>query len=145
MNRATPQMRKLAKNLIALDMGRNKSYLTKNSDVFQVCEKLRPPLATLVGNEAFRALLSHALALASKEEPQMSAMYVNVDGTLEVPEEIHAQIKKDEFFEGRVLLLAHLLGLLMAFIGENLTVWLVRGAWPKVRVNNLDFDEGVIK
>ena len=145
MNRVNLQMRQLAKTLIDLETVRNKSLMIKNPDAFQVCEKLRPPLATLVGNEAFRALLAHALALASREEPQLSAVRVNADGTLEASEEIQAQIRKDKYFEGRVLLLAQLLGLLVDFIGEKLTVWLVREAWPKARVNHLDLGEGGIK
>ena len=40
---------------------------------------------------------------------------------------------------GRVVLLAHLLGLLVAFIGEDLTQRLLREAWPKLPAikNNL--------
>ena len=142
MNRASPQMRKLAKTLIALEMGRNKSLKIKKLDAFEVCEKLRPPLATLVGNEAFRALMAHALALASRDEPGLRAMQVKWDGTLEVPEEIHAQIRKNKFFEGRILLVSQLLGLLVDFIGEKLTLWLVRQAWPKVRINGMVVGEG---
>jgi hypothetical protein len=46
------------------------------------------------------------------------------------------------FFEGRIVLLAQLLGLLVAFIGENLAVRLVREAFPKAPVNNLDLVNG---
>jgi hypothetical protein len=38
-----------------------------------------------------------------------------------------------------VVLLAQLLGLLVAFIGENLTLRLMREVWPKVPLNELDF------
>jgi hypothetical protein len=46
------------------------------------------------------------------------------------------------FFEGRIVLLAQLLGLLVAFIGENLAFRLVREAFPKAPVNNLDLVNG---
>jgi hypothetical protein len=36
-------------------------------------------------------------------------------------------------------MLAQLLGLLVAFVGESLTVRLVREVWPKVRLDDLDF------
>ena len=49
-------------------------------------------------------------------------MHVKADGSLEGVEEHHAQLDPDELFEGRVVLLAQLLGLLVAFIGENLTL-----------------------
>ena len=141
MTQATPQMRELARCLIAFDATATKSSPSQNSDTFQVCEKLRPQLVTLVGNEAFRALLAHALALATAEIPELRAMHVKPDGTLEMSEEIHAQVKADKFFEGRVVLVAQLLALLEAFIGENLTLRLVREVWPKVAARDLDLND----
>jgi hypothetical protein len=58
-------------------------------------------------------------------------------------EEHHAQLDLDELFEGRVVLLAQLLGLLVAFIGENLTLRLVREVWLQAQLHDLDFDDGV--
>ena len=55
---------------------------------------------------------------------------------------LHAQLDPDEFSEGGVVLLAQLLGLLVAFIGENLTLRLVREVWPKVPLDDLDFGNG---
>jgi hypothetical protein len=142
MNRVTPQMRKLAARLIAFDSSGNNSSRTKNPDVFHVCEKLRPQLATLVGNEAFRALVSHALALARAESPSLREVRVNAKGLLEAPTEIHGRINSVSFLETRVVLVAQLLGLLAAFIGENLTLGLVREVWPKARVNPVGSNNG---
>jgi hypothetical protein len=47
-----------------------------------------------------------------------------------------------EIFDGRVVLLAQLLGLLVAFIGERLTLSLVREIWPRIPLNDLDFGNG---
>ena len=138
MNRATAPMRKLARRIIALEAG----YKSLNAAHFQVCENLRPQLATLVGNEAFRALLAHALALATAEVPALRAVRVKEDGTLEASDEIHEQINADIFFEGRIVLVAQLLGLLVAFIGENLTLRLLYESWPKVTFTSLDLDKG---
>ena len=55
---------------------------------------------------------------------------------------IEEQLNPDKFFEGRVVLLAQLLGLLVAFIGANLTLRLVREIWPKVPLNDLNFGNG---
>ena len=57
-------------------------------------------------------------------------------------QELHAQLYPDEWFEGRVVLLAQLLGLMVAFIGENLTLRLVREVWPKAPLDDLDFGNG---
>jgi hypothetical protein len=54
-------------------------------------------------------------------------------------DELGPQVGPDEIFEGRVVLLAQLLGLLVAFIGELLTLRLVRDVWPKLSLNDLDF------
>lgn len=136
-------MRSLARRLIAYDASQSKNSQANYSDVFQVCEKLRPQLATLVGNEAFRALLAHALALAQTEVPDLRALFVKADGTLEMSEEIHAQVKADKFFEGRVVLVAQLLGLLEAFVGENITLRLIRESWPQAAFNDLEVNDGV--
>jgi hypothetical protein len=142
MSRATPQMRNFATRLIADEARGYKLSATKTSADFNVCEKLRPNLETFMGNAGYRALLSRALALAKAEVPSLRAVHVNADGTLEGVEEHRAQLDPDELFEGRVILLAQLLGLLVAFIGENLTLRLVREVWPKASLDNLGFGNG---
>src|SRR5450759_1221283 len=134
MSRATPKMRDFAERLIAYETRENKSSETKTSGPFLVGEKLRPQLATLMGNVGFRALLSRALALANAEAPWLRAVHVNTDGSFQGLDELGP----DEIFEGRVVLLAQLLGLLVAFIGELLTLRLVRDVWPKLSLNEVD-------
>jgi hypothetical protein len=122
--------------------GENKSSETKTPAAFLIDEKLRPHLATLMGKVGFRALLSRALVLTNAEVPWLRALHVNADGSLEGLDELDAQVDPKEIFEGRVVLLAQLLGLLVAFIGENLTLRLVREVWPKLSLNDLDFGKG---
>ena len=136
-------MRLFAERLIEYETGGNKSSQTITPAAFPVPEKLRPHLATLMGNGGFRALLSRALALANAEIPWLRAVQVKADGSLEGLEERLAQLDPDELSEGRVVLLAQLLGLLVAFIGEKLTLRLVREVWPEVPLNDLDFGNGV--
>ena len=135
-------MRDLSQGLIAYETGENKFSETKTPAACRVGEKLRPHLVTFMGNIGFRALLSRALALANAEVSWLSAVHVKADGSLGGLEELHAQLDPVDFFEGIVVLLAQLLGLLVAFIGENLTVSLVREVWPKVSLNDLDLDSG---
>jgi hypothetical protein len=124
-------MRDFAERLIAHETRENKSSETKTSGPFLVGEKLRPHLAPLMGNVGFRALLSRALALANAEVPWLRAVHVKADGSFQGLDELGAQVDPDEIFEGRVVLLAQLLGLLVAFIGEDLTLRLVREVLPK--------------
>jgi hypothetical protein len=135
-------MRDLAERLIAYETRDNKSSETKTPTACLVGEKLRPHLATLMGNVGFRALLSRALALANAEVPWLRAVHVKADGSFEGLDELGAQVDPDEIFEGCVVLLAQLLGLLVAFIGEDLTLRLGREVWPKVSLDDLDFGKG---
>jgi hypothetical protein len=138
MSRAsTPQMRNVAKRLMAYETGVNKCSGTKTPVAFHCCEKLRPRLATLMGDAGFRALLSRALA--SSEVRRLHGVNVKADGSLEGLEDLHVQLAPGEFFEARVVLLAQLLGSLVAFIGEDLTLHLVREVWPNIPINDLDF------
>jgi len=143
MSRATPQMRDFAKRLIACETRINKSAEIKNPVGLPVPEKLRTQLATVMGTGGFNALLARALVLASAEVPRFSAIQVKADGSLAGVEEVRAQLSPSAFFEGRVVLLAQLLGLLVAFIGETMTVRLVREVWPKAPLNGLELGKGV--
>jgi hypothetical protein len=135
-------MRDFAERLIAHETRENKSSETKTSGPFLVGENLRPHLAPLMGKAGFRALLSRALALADAEVPWLRAVHIKADGSFDGLDELGAQVDPDEIFKGRVVLLAQLLGLLVAFIGEDLTLRLVREVWPKLSLNNLDFGKG---
>ena len=107
-------------------------------DVFDVCEKLRPPLAMLMGNGGFRGLIGRARALASAEVPWLRSLKVNSEGTVTGLVEIQPPVSMDALSAGRIELLAQMLGLLVAFIGENLTLRLVREVWPKTPLLDLE-------
>ena len=142
MSRATPKLRDFAARLIAYETTNNKSSETKTSAAFLVDEKLRSHLATLMGNVGFCALLSRALVLTNAEVPWLRAVHVKADGSLEGLDKLDAQVDPDEIFEGCVVLLAQLLGLLVAFIGETLTLRLVRDVWPDLSLNDLNLGTG---
>ena len=135
-------MRDFAERLIAYETKGNKSFETKTAAVFLVGEKLRPHLAMLMGNVGYSALLSRALVLANAEVPWLRAVHAKADGSLEGLDGLAAQVNPAEIFEGRVVLLAQLLGLLVAFIGERLTLSLAREIWPRIPLHDLDFGNG---
>jgi len=86
----------------------------------------------LAGSAGFYALASRALALARSEVPSLSAVGVGTDGNLEGLSSIEPSIKveQDRVHEGGVILISRLLGLLFIFLGEALTLSLLREAWP---------------
>ena len=136
-------MRDLAQCLIAHEIRDNKSSETKNPGAFQVCEKLRPHLATLMGSTGFHALLSRALAVANAAENHwLRTVLVKADGSLERLDKPEVPVDPEEMAGGSVVLVSQLLGLLVALIGENLTLSVVREVWPKLSFTDLDFDKG---
>ena len=108
------------------------SPATQPAAAFPIADRLRPQLTMLMGQGGFRALLSRALALATTEVSWMGAVQVNADGDLEWLEALGSQLNAAEFLEGRVVLLAQLLGLLVALIGPGLTSSLVGEIWPQI-------------
>ncbi len=134
-------MRGFAERLVAYETRGNKSSEATPVAAFPVCEKLCPHLVTLVGNNGFHALISRALALAGAEVAWLRTVRVKADGALEEPNP-HVRVDPKRIHEGGVVLIAQLLGLLVAFIGEDLTLRLVREVWPKVPFDDLDFGSG---
>ena len=92
-----------------------------------------------MGNGGHRALLMRALALAGAEVPWLRDIRIASDGTLERPGPADESVDPDEAREGGVVLVAQLLGLLVAFIGERLTQQLVREIWPKLPASDSNF------
>jgi hypothetical protein len=140
MSRATPKMREFVEHLIA-DETQGDSSTARIPAAFVVCEKLRPHMATLMGNAGFRSLVSRALALSSAQFPWLRAVHIKADGALDGLDELATQAEPGAVAEGGVVLLTQLLGLLESFIGENLTVRLVREVSPKLSFN--DHDSGI--
>ncbi len=101
-------------------------------EAVQVCDKLRGPLSKLAGVFGFTTLLSRALALAKREVPSLQAVKVRPDGSLEGWVKAGRDRDQDEgsMATGGEVLVARLLGLLVTFIGEALTLRLVHEAWP---------------
>lgn len=136
MNRATPQMRRVAKRLMGTEIPMT-SGSTSAADLamFPVTDKLRPHLEVLVGKGGVRALLARALVLASAEISWLQAARINADSDLEG---LATNLDPAEYFEGRVVLLAQLLGLLVAFIGPTLTSRVIGEVWPKIPLKERD-------
>jgi hypothetical protein len=134
-------MRSLAGRIIAHET-KAISPDSNQTALFHVCDRLRPHLAMLMGNGGFRAVLARALAVSSAEVPWLVAVQVGTDGTFEGWDRPEAEVDAEEMTEGSVLLIAHLLGLLVAFIGDNLTLRLVRDVWPTLSLEDLNFTKG---
>jgi hypothetical protein len=100
------------------------------SAAFKVCERLRQPLRQLTGSRGYRSLLSRALGLAGEEVPWLRGLQVNEDGSLERLSRLEAELGENEIAAGETALVAHLLALLVTFIGPALTRGILREIWP---------------
>lgn len=127
MTLATPPLRDLAIRLIAEE--REEDTLLA---AFSACQRLGRLLTKVVGAPGFHALLSRAVALTQKEAPALKDIRVLPDSTLSGLQLAADPAEKEELTKGATVLLAQLLGLLHAFIGEPLTTQLVKEAWPEV-------------
>jgi hypothetical protein len=137
MNTATPAIQDLARRLITLETARDPSDGLVG-DAVRVCEKLRVPLAKLAGVAGFRSLMARAMTLATAEVPWLDSVQVRADGSLEGFDAAGRQQGAVPGGEAGVVVVAQLLGLLVTFIGEPLTLRLVHDAWPDAPVGETD-------
>jgi hypothetical protein len=133
MRKALPQMLDLSRVLLAHEARATESP-TVGVTAADVCEELHPTLSTLMGATGFRALLARALALAAAEVPSLCQLEVDAAGRLVGPEPME--------FEGSVVLVAQLLSLLAAFIGEQLTRQLLLERWPRLPAHDSNSKTG---
>ncbi len=125
------ESRHLARRLLAYEAVAGENSEPAESAAFRVCAKLRRPLITLAGVAGFRSLLSRALTLARAEAPSLSTVQVAADGSLKGLDEPEPHTAKEQARDGGAILIAHLIGLLLTFIGEGLTLRLVQDVWPE--------------
>jgi hypothetical protein len=122
-------MRNLAQRLLAVEAANQVATDVHVHEAVRVCEKLRVALVRLTGSDGFSSLLRRTLALARAEVPALAQVTVNPDCSMAGLEELAAD-RASGGVDAPVAITAHLLGLLVTFIGEPLTLRLVRDAWP---------------
>jgi len=115
----------------------------KESATLRVYEKLRQNLIAFAGVAGFQSLASRALALAKSEAASLGSVKVAADGSLRGLGEFEYQANSskdqaegDQGVDGEIILISRLLGLLLIFLGETLTLRLLHDAWPEA-----DFDD----
>jgi hypothetical protein len=125
-------MRDLAHRLLTYEAGAGKASEPMEFATLRVYEKLRQRLSAFAGVAAFESLAFRALTQAKSEAPGLWAVQVAADGSLQGLGEFESQIDidKDLAGEGGIVLIARFLVLLRIFLGEALTLSLLRSAWP---------------
>jgi hypothetical protein len=144
-----PKMRDLAWCLLTYEGMSAKSSESMESATLCVYEKLRQSLSAFAGAAAFESLAFRALTQAKSEAPSLWAVQIAVDGSLQGLGEFEPQIDIGRDLageypagEGGTILIARLLGLLLIFLGEALTLSLLRLAWPGAALDNCNSENG---
>ena len=131
-------MRDLARRLLAASQTGSGPHVP---EVVAVIERLRISLAKFAGGAGFASLLRRALVLASADVPSLQSVKIGADGRLEGIEQVAADTGTGALGdEAAVAITAQLLGLLATFIGESLTLQLLRESWPEY-VHSVTFKE----
>jgi len=139
-----PKMRYLARYLLTYEGMSAKSSESMESATLCVYEKLRQSLSAFAGVAAFESLAFRALTQAKSEAPSLWAVQIAADGSLHGLGEFEPQIDidKDLAGEGGTILIDRLLGLLLIFLGEALTLSLLRLAWPGAALDDCNSENG---
>jgi hypothetical protein len=127
--------RDLARSLVASEADASATSLHTEPATVRVYERLRRQLGAPVGTDGFQALASRALALAKSESPQLSAVQITASGALRGLGEVESQTDADEDGEAGIILIAQLLGLFLAFLGEATTLRLIEDLRLQVGVS----------
>jgi len=138
MSTASPRIQDLARRLLAFEEARDNSSDARVDVAVQVIEELRVRLIRLAGVDGFRSLLSRALAQAKAEVASLNMVQVRADGSLEGFDGIEQSKEAGVAGQAGIILVAHLLELLVTFIGAPLTLRLVRDKWPEASLDKAD-------
>ena len=93
------------------------------------CEQLRTRLGPLFGTTAISALFARALALSTMEFPWLAHVVPNDGARCSLDALLHDDTLQPSLEEGLASVLAHDIGLLIEFIGDDLVMPLVEDAW----------------
>ena len=133
MDTPSSSMRDLARRLLAASQTASGPHV---HEAVVVSEKLRITLTKFAGADGFASLLRRALVLTSAEVPSLQSVKIGADGRLEGFEQLAVDTGTGPTAsDAAVAITAQLLGLLVTFVGEPLTVRLVREAWPEAALD----------
>jgi hypothetical protein len=133
MRQATPQLRDLARRLLALEAKKARTSAALAEVMEKSCGRLHARLDPLIGDGGYRALLARALHLAVKEFPWLDVIRVKEHPACDLVglrEAVKGQ-KASAANEAFALVLANIIWLLVTFIGEDIAFGLVEEVWPE--------------
>ena len=137
-----PAVQALTRRLLAHEAGERPDAEALADAAERAFDKLRLHLSKLLGTDGFRVLLRRAITLARAQFPWLEGVEAQSDGSLKGLAAAAAAAPARgggstaahdaEAVEGITAVPDHFLGLLQAFIGQDLSLRLLRGVWPEV-------------
>jgi hypothetical protein len=131
-----PESRDLARRLLAWEADAGETSEPMYPITLRVYEKLRRRLSALAGVAGFQSLAFRALTQAKSEAPGLWGVEVAADGSLQGLGESESPLDIDSAGEEGVVLIGRLLGLLLIFLGEALTLNLISDLWPDAALDD---------
>jgi hypothetical protein len=126
-------IRSWARNVLDAESALASSGAAEKEVAMRVCEKLQDSLRRFVGPDGVTALTRRAVAMARNERAALSSLKVARDGRVEGWDTLAAT---GHSAEAAMEIVSHLLWLLVTFIGESLTLRLVRDVWPDTKLDD---------
>ena len=134
---ATPAAHDLAQRVLALESGLAERADTPTTSTADAFGKLHAQLARLVGIAGSQALLSRSLAVAKIETRWLADVRVDPNGRLSGLQDAAAQQPPPAATAGIQNLMAQWIGLLITFIGIDLTTRILSEVWPEIAPSGL--------
>jgi hypothetical protein len=115
----------LVRHLVTFEASQNQDGLIAAS--LRVSHKLGSHLSRIIGREGLHTLVVRAVKLTARQMPTMNGVEVTEDGLLFLPDGV-----RNLDAAGVESLLEQTFGLLISFIGEDLTLRIVQESWPEL-------------
>ncbi len=137
MSLSAPKLRRFVMHALAGATGEPAPDRAQLASAFDLlCDRLRGRLHPLFGPTAIAALFARAVHVATAEFPWLVDV-IPRDGqrcSLDGLERLSREIEREALAEGLAAVLAHEMGLLSAFIGEDFVMPLVQAAWETTSI-----------
>ena len=106
--------------------------------IIRVVKGMDTVLTRLAGRTGSRSLIARAISLAQASEPSLKGISTSAERVLESLEKVLSEAGPEDRFRDEALVVSHLIGLLHTFIGERLTIQLIKEVWPDLDTQHED-------
>ena len=136
-------LRELAHRLVVYEAGGSSNPATIATAAARACHRIDDELQPMLGRRGMFALMQRALSLAKREHPLLAEVVLEPERSstwAKLAEDLASGTAMEAAAAGASTL-AHLLGLLVLLLGQDLGMLPVRKLWPDVVLSFTETDE----